>query len=250
MTVPVALSIAVHRRRETFTHGFHRVVALSEFQAGQLAALGVPRERLTVKPHFAEDRGVVPWEQRDASIVYLGRLTPGKGASTLLKAHALLPAPRPRLDVVGEGPLRAELEDMCRRLSIAADVRFHGLLGVADSRSLLGRSRLLLMPSEWYETFGLGVIEAYSHGVPVIASRIAGLPELVEPGATGDLFAPGDATDLAAVLRKALADDAQLRAMGAQARSRYLERFSPAVGLRRLESVYNQAVRAASAIAG
>ncbi len=246
LTFPVAMSIALHRRRQTWTRGFHKVITLSRFQAERVAALGIPEERLTVVPHCTEDRGFLPWEQRERAIVYLGRLAPEKGVTTLLEAYAKLHRPRPRLEIAGDGPLRSQLEETCRSQSLGADVRFHGVLSSSDARSLLARSRLFVMPSEWRETFGLGIIEAFSHGVPVIASRIAGLSELVESGVTGHLFTPGDVGNLAQVLATTTADEAKLRAMAGNARATYEEHYSTAAGLRRLEAVYSEAIKVAS----
>ena len=113
-----------------------------------------------------------------------------------------------------------------------------GRLETDDVQRRVRSARAVVVPSVWYEVFGRVVAEAYAAGVPVIASRIGGLPELVRDGETGHLVDPGDPDDLARALLAQENDPMGSQTMGAAARSLYDEAFSPQVIVDRLCSIY------------
>jgi glycosyltransferase involved in cell wall biosynthesis len=116
-----------------------------------------------------------------------------------------------------------------------------GELPWADCMEIVRSARVVVVPARSYETFGLVVIEAFAHGVPVVASRIGALAELVDDGETGALVAPGDTEEL----RKALgllAQPATSIAFGQRARQIYLDRFTPERDLAATERIYTDAI--------
>ena len=109
-------------------------------------------------------------------------------------------------------------------LNIAHRVRFLGYL--PEVREVLGRMQLLVMPTMHFESFGIAAVEAMAMGLPVVASRVGGLAEIVEDGRTGFLVKPGDAVELAGAVRR-LMDSPDMRArMGQAGRRRAVEHFS------------------------
>ena len=131
-----------------------------------------------------------------------------KGHAVLLEALAGAPAlERVELELVGSGPLRAELEDRVQRLGLSQRVRFAGSVPEDVVRSLLERADLLVLPSVvardgQMEGLPVVLMEALASGVPVVATRLSGVPELVEDERTGLLAAPGDAADLRDALER------------------------------------------------
>ncbi len=123
-----------------------------------------------------------------------------------------------------------------------------GALSAAEVREAMCRAQALVMPSLWYENFPRTLVEAFACALPVIASRIGALAELVEDGVTGLLFEPGDAADLAAKMKWAAAHPHALMRMGQEARRRYLREFSPEVNYRRLTEIYAQVLAATPAV--
>jgi glycosyltransferase involved in cell wall biosynthesis len=108
----------------------------------------------------------------------------------------------------------------------------------------LMRARFLVMPSLWYETFGRTVAEAFAQGIPVIASRLGAMLELVEDGKNGFLFNPGDSADLAQVMRRGLnLDEAQHEQLRVSARETHQRRFSALASYSQLLDVYDYALR-------
>ncbi len=159
-------------------------------------------------------------------LVCLGRLHEEKGFDVALAAVDRL-APRwPRLEIVlgGEGPARADLEEMAAKGRLAGRVSFPGWVDPDAVHALLASATVVPVPSI-HEGFGLVALEAALAARPVVASRVEGIPEVVVDGETGLLVAPGDADALAAAIEVLLADPARARALGARARELAIERF-------------------------
>jgi glycosyltransferase involved in cell wall biosynthesis len=105
------------------------------------------------------------------------------------------------------------------------------------------RAAFLVMPSEWYEGFPVTLAEAFRQGLPVIASRLGAMAEIVEDGVTGLHFTPSDAQDLAAKVCWAAGHPEEMRRMGANARRIYGERYAPEVNYEKLVAIYQAAIR-------
>jgi glycosyltransferase involved in cell wall biosynthesis len=233
----VAGALWLHRARGSFEREVDLFLAPSEFARRKLVAGGLPAERVRVKPNFvAPDPG--PREAPGDYALYAGRLAPEKGLATLLAAWADLPPEIP-LRLAGEGPLRAALEARAARLG--ARVRFLGQLPREDLVRALRGARLLVFPSEAFETFGLAIAEAFACGVPVLAAGHGSAAELVEEGRTGLHFRPGDARDLAGRIAWAWAHPEALVAMGRAARQEYESRYSAERNLSLLLDLYRAA---------
>jgi glycosyltransferase involved in cell wall biosynthesis len=162
---------------------------------------------------------VAPEDRR--GFVFLGRLVPGKGADILLDAYErahLDPREWP-LTVVGEGPLRAALEERCRVHHLG--VRFVGFLDGRAKAECVAGAKWLVVPSHWQEPFGLVALEARNMGVPCIATRDGGLPEAA--GSDALMCVPGDVAELAALLRTAAVTPHELYLARATRTKRELE---------------------------
>jgi glycosyltransferase involved in cell wall biosynthesis len=234
----VAGMLAFHRARRTASEAVDAYVALTEFARARLVDGGLPRERIAVVPNFVRPD---PGERSEAGdyALFAGRLAPEKGLSTLLDAWRRLERRIP-LRIAGAGPLRGPLET--ERARGLADVAILGSLPRGDLLKALRGARCLVVPSLWFEGFPMAIAEAFACGVPVIASRLGGLPEIVAEGRTGLLFTPGDAGDLARTLESAWADPDDLAEMGRAARHEFEARYTAAHHAAALEAVYTQAI--------
>jgi glycosyltransferase involved in cell wall biosynthesis len=203
-----------------------RFVAPSQFFADRLVDIGVPADRLVVKPHFAVDPGPrVHPPSASAEVLYVGRLAAGKGVETLLAAWPSVE--RTRLTIIGDGPLRAQLPDV-------DGVGIAGWMDRADVRQRMLAARALVMPSEWYEPFGMVLVEAMSAGLPIIVTTTAAARGIVGPGA---IVVPPHRPDAIATAISRL-DDEAADELGALNRRRFEERYSAVAGLADLESLY------------
>jgi glycosyltransferase involved in cell wall biosynthesis len=209
----------IHRAMGIYEKSVSAILHATEFLRAKLVEGGVTASSLVHVPLYIDrsrfDATAASGDASPATIVYAGRLSPEKGLHTLLRAMRELP--QVRLAILGDGPERPALEAQARD---AANVDFCGFLdGNAYARKLAA-AQLLVLPSESYETCGLVAWEAHALGVPVVASRIGGIPESVIDAETGLLFTPGDPADLVAKVRRMLDRPDEARAMGARGRER------------------------------
>jgi glycosyltransferase involved in cell wall biosynthesis len=149
--------------------------------------------------------------------VYLGRLTPVKGVRTLLDAFSRLRSARARLVVIGSGELGPEVDSLAKA---DARVSFPGKVEEREKDRLLAEGDVLVFPSECHEASPVTLVEAFSHGLPVIAADLGSLAEHVEDGRTGWLFPRQDADGLARVMDRVCDDPRGLARARARAFSR------------------------------
>jgi glycosyltransferase involved in cell wall biosynthesis len=156
--------------------------------------------------------------------VVVARLSPEKDIATLLGAVALAAREHPplRLEIAGDGPLRAELEAEASALGIADRVTFLGEVG--DVPALLWRASLLALSSRT-EGIALTLLEAMARGLPVVATAVGGNPEVVEDGRTGLLVPPGDSQALARAIVELIGDPERALRMGRDGRLRVERAF-------------------------
>jgi glycosyltransferase involved in cell wall biosynthesis len=226
----LASSLSLHRAIGTFGLPT-RYLAVSHFVKSKHVQAGWPSGRIGVKANFAW-----PSERREGPgeyFLYAGRLSEEKGVTTLLRAWKGVSLP---LLVVGDGPQASELRAM------ASDpVEFRGAVSPPEVAAFVRRARAVVVPSIWYEGQPRGILEAYAAGVPVIASDIGGLPEIVADGVSGSLVAPDSADAWREAIDRFL-DDSESELFGEGARRTWSERFTPEHGLTGLESAYADAI--------
>ncbi len=200
-------------------------ICVSRFQAGRASG-----EQWRRRESFTSD---------EILCLCVGRLAPQKDHATLLEAFAAGPAknPRARLLLAGEGPLRNDIERRIEALGLGGSVRILGRR--TDIPDMLAAMDLFVIASRW-EGNPLAVMEAMSAGVPVIATAVGGVPELVADGATGLLVPPGDPAMLASAICRLL-DDAESRAsMGRLGMRKAAQDFDVRVMARAYERLYER----------
>jgi glycosyltransferase involved in cell wall biosynthesis len=207
----------------------------SSFARSKYVEAGWPAERIMVKPNFVADSG--PGSGAGHFAAFVGRLSEEKGLGTLLTAWSKLGGLIP-LKVVGDGPLAGDVQAAARANPA---VEWLGRKPLPDVLNLLGDATFLVMPSEVYETLGRSILEAYSRGTPVIASRLGAMAEIVEHGRTGRQFTAGDPADLAEQVRLLLADAGGLARMREDARREYQEKYTEDRNYRMLLEIYRTA---------
>lgn len=216
-----------------FTGGM-AVVTLSDRQRAVIAP-HLPPGTVTLpvpNPVEVEDRGPAP-VAGNRPVLFVGRLSREKGAALLAEAAAQAGCP---VRFVGDGDEAAAV----RRLN--PDAELAGWLPPDAVLEEVQRARALVVPSLWYETFGLAAYEALANGVPIIVSDNCAAAEAVLPGENGFLFRSGDAVDLARCLRL-LSHDAEVERMGRNAHDGYWRApFTLDSHLDRLEEVYRAAL--------
>jgi len=194
----VSFMLFFHRFLGTWDSKVDAYIALTEFCKRKFVEGGLPEEKIFVKPNFVHpDPGMRESFDGDYAL-FVGRLSEEKGVRALLRAWEDVEGVP--LKIVGDGPLRRELEDFVRERRIK-DVEFLGKRGKDEVYSLMKGAGFLVFPSEWYETFGLVVIEAFACGVPVVAAGIGAMSEIIVDKYSGLHFMVGNKDNLNDVVR-------------------------------------------------
>jgi glycosyltransferase involved in cell wall biosynthesis len=199
------------------------VVAISHFCRSQLMLFSDPAHwgKIAIV-HCGVDPAGYGQKARKAPgkhVIFVGRLDPVKGALLLLEAFALAlkDHPEARLTIVGDGPARGAAEDKARALGLSAAVTFAGYRTQAEVAGLLEEADMLVLPS-FAEGVPVVLMEAMASRLPVIASRVAGVSELVEDGVSGFTVPPGDAATLADRIGRLMSGPDPARTMGVAGR--------------------------------
>ena len=232
----VANMLHHHRKRQTFNRLIDAFIALTEFHRAKFIAGGLPAAKIFTRANFTRPVQV----QRNGSgkfALFIGRLSPEKGLGTLINAWKNMPDIP--LKIAGGGPL---IEAMASKL-IIEKINHVELLGFVNSKKrteLLAEARFLVVPSNWYEGMPTVVLEAFAAGIPVLASRIGSLAELIDDGKTGRLFEPMHELDLCEKARSLFHDEKALQTMSTEAKIVFEKLYSPEVGYKSLMEIYDK----------
>jgi glycosyltransferase involved in cell wall biosynthesis len=235
-TAAVITMLAAHRSAGTWQRMVDVFIALTEFSRRKFVAGGLPSKRIAVKPGvLARDPGI--GQGRGGYALFVARLCEEKGVRVLADAwRKLSDIP---LKVVGEGPLAG--------IAWPAGVTRLGRQSREDLLTLVKNAYLLVVPSIWYEGAPGVIMEAFACGVPVIASDLGALPELVTRGSTGLLFKSGDSADLAIAVRWAFEHPEDMAPMRVAARHEYESKHSPQENYQMLLGIYQRAMESTRA---
>jgi colanic acid/amylovoran biosynthesis glycosyltransferase len=224
----------------------------SAFIRERVLAMGFPASRTHVHHIGVDFRAIRPCEPADETltILHVARLVEMKGTEYLIRGFAELAAQNSevRLDIIGDGPLRASLEALSKSLRMDQRIRFLGALPHEQVLAAMHMAVMLVLPSVRTSTgrvegLGMVLLEAAASCLPTIGSRVGGISECVKDGETGFLVPERDAAALAARMRTLLADPALRRRMGTAARALVEQRFDLHRQTRLLEDWYDAVLR-------
>ena len=226
---------AAVRRLRLMADNVTTVIALNDFMGRRLLTAGFRQEQITVLPNMVE----LCDEPADAAlgsyVAFSGRISTEKGIDTLLAAAQH--APGVPVHLAGGGPLFDHYA-----ATATPNVTMRGQLQAAQMAGFYRGARFLVLPTACFEGCPLVISEAMSHGLPVIASRIGGLPELVEDGVTGFLFEQGNAAELAEKIKRLWENPALCRQMGLAGRAKAEREFGEEAYHRQLVNIYQAAI--------
>lgn len=232
-TAVVAALLGTHRALGTWRDLPDVYIALTHFARAKLIEGGLPAERIVVKPNFvAPDPG--PGDGSGGYVLFAGRLSAEKGIVPLLEAWTRFDPGVP-LRIVGDGPLAATVAAAAEHHPV---IQWLGRRPHAEVGVLMGGAVAVIVPSLWYESCPMVVLEAFAKGTPVIASNLGALAELVDHGRTGRLFRPGAAADLAVQVAKLCAEAPALRAA---ARAEFEAKYTAGRNYALLSAIYDRA---------
>jgi glycosyltransferase involved in cell wall biosynthesis len=241
-SLAVANMLATHRLLGTWNRCVRRFIALSENARQTFVAAGLPAEKIMLKPNFVDpDPGMGTGDGNFA--LFVGRLVEEKGVATLLAAWQQLATPLP-LKIIGDGPLAASV---VQAAAIHPNIESLGMRDRSYVQQTMAHATILILPSTWDEAFPVVIAEAFAAGLPIVASRLGAMAELIEDGQTGRLFVPGDATQLARTIESVVARPRELQAMRLRARAQYEQKYTAAANYPQLLAIYKAARSSATA---
>ncbi len=208
-----------------------RLVAPEHWEKMHVVRCGIPFERL---PKGGSSKG----------LICVGRLSAEKGQAGLLRALANLSTEHPdlHLRLVGDGPERQYLEKLASDLGLGNSVTFAGRLSETETLEEIAASDILVL-SSFMEGLPIVLMEGMALGVPVVASRVAGVPELIEDGVGGLLFAPSNWAELRACIERLLTDDALCRSLAEHAKKKVVAEFDVRKSAAQLSALFKQVAK-------
>lgn len=209
-------------------------IVLSEFQKQQFISEGIPSDKIEILPNIAPDIDGSMSHELGNLVSFVGRVSPEKGITTFLQAAKDLPD----IPFAVAGSCQ-QMPDLPGRSSV--NVRWMGFLEGADLHKLYQESRVLVFPSCWYEGFPNVITRAMILAKPVIASRLGGVPEIVEDEKCGLLFEPGNAGELVQKIRLLYENPELCRSLGAAGRMKAQKEYGAVAVSRRLMEILAKA---------
>ena len=236
-TALVTSMLTLHRLLKTWQEKVDIYIALTEFAKKKFIEGGLPAEKIVVKPNFVyPDPG--KGDHGGKYVLFVGRLSQEKGLPTLLRAWKnLKDIP---IKIVGEGPLMSEIKSLAGREGLD-NLEFLGRKPREEVFRLMKDALMLVFPSEWYEGFPMTIAEAFATGLPVVASRLGAMAEIVEDGRTGLLFEAGNPEDLADKVRWGWENPERMKAMGIEARKEFEDKYTAEKNYEMLMEIYKLA---------
>jgi len=231
--------ILLHRLIGTWKHRVQIYIALTKYAKKKFVRAGLPGERILIKPNFVyPDPGKSDGMGNFA--LYIGRLSKEKGLETLIESWRYLK--HIPLKIAGSGPLEDRLmaiqeRDKLDRIEFLKEVPNHKIF------PLIKNARFLILPSRCDEMFPTVILEAFACGIPVIASRLGSIAEILKEEKTGLFFEPGDPVNLAEKVKWAWKNHRSMREMGQIAREEYLIKYTAERNYRTLKEIYHTALK-------
>lgn len=238
-TTMVAGMLFSHRLMKTWLRNVDIFVCLTEFARLKFIAGGLPSQKLVVNPNFVSPDPGARVHAGDFAL-FVGRFSPEEKMQTLFRAWREIPDLP--LKLAGGERNQRDSHNLLARSHMPRNVEWVGRHERKEVLELMRQAMFVVFPSEWFEGFPLVIAEAFACGVPVIASGIGSLLEIVEDGRTGLFFSPGDASDLVTKVKWAQTHPREMIRMGRNARAVYESKYSEAESYRKLIATYTQAV--------
>lgn len=195
---------------------------------------GIDSKKISIKPNFVQNKpNHFLSIRKKNNAIYASRLSKEKGILTLLNASKKINL---KLDILGDGPLKKKIN------KDNSNIKFHGNLSRKKVQKYIRNSKFLIYPSEWYEIFGMTVIEAFNQGTLVLASNTGSIQSIITDKVTGLLFEPGNTEDLINKINWIKNNPIKCDKIVKNARKEFLKKYTPEINYVQLLKIYNKAI--------
>jgi glycosyltransferase involved in cell wall biosynthesis len=204
----------------------------------QQSNLGISKQQYAIKPNFTAEPEVLQHIEREKHFLFIGRLSEEKGIETLLNAFEDSPF---LLKIAGDGPLKHKVINAAKQF---ANISYLGNLPNNEVSVEFRKTQALIFPSVWYEGMPMTILEAFSTGTPVIASKLGAMTSLIIDGYNGFHFEPGNVDNLKEiVIRYNALSILEKEQMSNNALEEYKSKYSPELQLAYFDSIYNKVLK-------
>lgn len=238
-TAMVTLVTGIHKLLRTWVNKVTTYISLNEFSGNRIkdSSLRIPKEQMATLPNFVEDPGETE-QPREDFFLFAGRIAKEKGVHILCQAFSRLPAYN--IMIIGDGPEKKVLQ---LRYTDCPNIIFLGFMEKSTVLSYMKRCRAFICPSIWYEGAPLTIIEAFSTGTPVIASKLGSMEESIIHGYNGFHFDAGNVTHLEETVKIFSEKIKDMDQLYKNARLSYMDKYHPEVHYRTLMNIYQHALK-------
>lgn len=227
-----------YRSTNVYTKKIDYVLPPSEFYMNKLIQDGIPKDKISYIHNFIDvDAFDVKTEDKGYAL-YFGRLSREKGIINLINAFAKLE--KGTLYIAGDGPEKAEVEEVIKENKLEKRVKLLGFLNKEEMKETVRKCKFVVVPSIWYENCPYSVIETLCTGKPVIGANIGGIPELVKDNENGLIYKYDDVDALAEKMKKLFEDDKLVKKFSEQAKEIAKEQYSKENYYKKIMRIYNK----------
>lgn len=223
----------VHKMIGTWNKKIDRIICLTNFAKNKFVQFGLNESIITVKPNFVESRGVsVSLKPRDNVGLFVGRISHEKGIQNLMKIHDRI---KGKILIAGDGPLLERLNGFKNFIVL-------GRKTPDEIFKLMKQTSFLLFPSIWYEGFPMTIVESFVNRLPVVASKLGAMEEVIVDSKTGLHFEPNNLAEMVEKINWAFENYDKMRQYGENAYSEYLRYYTAEENYKILISIYNEEI--------
>jgi len=223
-------------KRKDLLKNVSKFITHTEFTKYEFSKQVIPENNLVIKPNFlnsTNNKFQSISEKNNA--IFASRISKEKGILTLIKAFAKIDI---NLDVLGDGPLFNKV----KKYNIN-NIKLHGNLPRDKVNKFINKSKFLVLPSEWYESFPMTILEAFRGGTLVLASNIGSIKSIIKDRFNGILFEPGNTSDLIDKVKWILNNQRECDQIALNANSEFNQKYSSEVNYKQLIDVYEKAIK-------
>ncbi|MDA3798782.1 MAG: glycosyltransferase family 4 protein [Kiritimatiellae bacterium] len=243
----VAEMLLFHTITGTWRNKVDKYIALTEFHKCKLIEGGLPREKIVVKTNFTEKVELGELANSDNKyILFVGRLSKEKGCDIAIKAWHKLQSNNDckniKFFIIGDGPEKDNLINMTKDLKLTNSIDFLEQQPKETVLEKMKNAECIIIPSLWYETFGLTIIEAFAQNCPVIASNIGSMASIINSRKTGILFEKGNSDDLSDKLHSLLTDSKRIEEIKLNQTKEFDQKYTSDINYNQLKNIYTSTI--------
>jgi glycosyltransferase involved in cell wall biosynthesis len=223
-------------RRKDLLKNVSKFITHTEFTKQEFSRHVIPKDKLVIKPNFlnSTDKTIQPISEKNNAI-FASRISKEKGILSLIKAFEKINI---NLDVLGDGPLFNKVKK-----NNINNIKLHGNLPRDEVNKCINKSKFLVFPSEWYESFPMTILEAFREGTLVLASNIGSIKSIIKDRFNGILFEPGNTSDLIDKVKWILNNQKECDQITLNANNEFNNKYSSEINYKQLINIYEEAIK-------